>query len=530
MSWLDRTEGIGAEAIDRSDERLWNSGVSYHSSTGIAVTPSLALRTSCVFQGVRLYAEGLASLPVKLYREGADGAKEPAKDNALFPVLRKRPNGWQTAQQWREMMTAFAVLWGMGASEIRPGPRGAVDELIPIHPDWIQVEQLASRRFRYVVNEPNFPQRILVQEQVFRLEGLGIDNKLPFNLLSLAREAVGKWLALERFGSLFFGQGAKPSVWLEHPATLSDPAYDKLMASVQNKYGGLNKMHKVFIAEEGLKVKETGFNARDSQMTEAIESQVHEIARWMNIPVHMFRAGQQPTFASIEAFAREWVDISLRPWATRWEGTIARDLIWEEDVYAELLFDAILRGDTASRFAAYAVGIVNGFMTRNEARARENMSPLDGLDEPVLQLNVGRSDGAPAAPNGPLPKEQPAQAPPPSPRKKDGAALVTMASAQRVIRRESAELGNKAAKYAAKPEAWAEFVGEFYARHAEYVADAMQLPPLLVRRYIESHRSAVLLGGVSAIARWGQAVPEGAGPLLDGEGAAQALAALVLED
>jgi hypothetical protein len=46
----------------------------------------------------------------------------------------------------------------------------------------------------------------------------------------------------------------------------------------------------------------------------------------------------------------------------------------------------------SERFAAYTQGISAGWLTRNEARVKENMQPIDGLDEPILALNMGPGD------------------------------------------------------------------------------------------------------------------------------------------
>ena len=39
-------------------------------------------------------------------------------------------------------------------------------------------------------------------------------------------------------------------------------------------------------------------------------------------------------------------------------------------------------------YEAYSSGIMNGWFTRNEAREREELNPIDGLDEPLVPLNM----------------------------------------------------------------------------------------------------------------------------------------------
>ena len=82
----------------------------------------------------------------------------------------------------------------------------------------------------------------------------------------------------------------------------------------------------------------------------------------------------------------------MTPMTTRIEKAIYRDLLqeWEKPVYfAEFLYDALLRGDTLSRFLAHIYAIQYGIKTPNEVRAQENMNPYDGGDEYLYPLNLG---------------------------------------------------------------------------------------------------------------------------------------------
>jgi hypothetical protein len=57
------------------------------------------------------------------------------------------------------------------------------------------------------------------------------------------------------------------------------------------------------------------------------------------------------------------------------------------------------------RYSAYHNGIADGWLTRNEARAFEDLEALPGLDEPLVPLNMTTVDNldavqtAPVAPN-----------------------------------------------------------------------------------------------------------------------------------
>lgn len=53
-----------------------------------------------------------------------------------------------------------------------------------------------------------------------------------------------------------------------------------------------------------------------------------------------------------------------------------------------MLVEGLLRGDTKSRYDAYASALQNGWMSRNEVRVRENLNPINGGDVFLEALNM----------------------------------------------------------------------------------------------------------------------------------------------
>ena len=54
--------------------------------------------------------------------------------------------------------------------------------------------------------------------------------------------------------------------------------------------------------------------------------------------------------------------------------------------------DKLIRANMKERYEAYGIGIDHGFLVRNEAREKESMNPIDGLDEPLIPLNMGTAE------------------------------------------------------------------------------------------------------------------------------------------
>ena len=82
---------------------------------------------------------------------------------------------------------------------------------------------------------------------------------------------------------------------------------------------------------------------------------------------------------------------SLSPWLKRIEQAISLQLFSPGErkrYFAEFKTDAMLKGDTKSRYEAYEVAIRSGWMSINEVRGLENLNPVEGGDEHYLQMQM----------------------------------------------------------------------------------------------------------------------------------------------
>jgi len=81
---------------------------------------------------------------------------------------------------------------------------------------------------------------------------------------------------------------------------------------------------------------------------------------------------------------------TLRRRLKRIEQALEKQLLTPADraagVRIEFALEGLLRGDSGARSAFYASALQNGWMTINEARALENLPPVDGGEIPRMQM------------------------------------------------------------------------------------------------------------------------------------------------
>ncbi len=396
------------------ERRHWDymDGFSGRSNpSGVRVTPDTSLRSTTVLACVRVLAESVASLPLQLYRRTADGGKEIARRHPLYRILHVAPNAWQTSFEWREQQMLHLCTYGQSFSEIRAGARGAVTELITLHPSRMKVERLENGRLRYKYREDANTETVYTQDQIMHLRWLSDDGVNGMVPTDLARDAIGLARACEIHGASYFGNGARPGVVLETDQTLPAEAASALRDNWERMHLGPNRAHRTAVLMGGLKAHELGGNNQESQFLESRRFQVEEICRLFRVPPHLVGDLTRSSFSNIEQQSIDFVQHTLLPWLRRFELAFSRDLITDDSYFAEFDTRGLLRGDAQARASYYNTLWNLGVASVNEIRSWENMNPIEGGDVRFVQLNMQTLDQAIAA--GEQPDEEQPQEPPP---------------------------------------------------------------------------------------------------------------------
>jgi len=211
------------------------------------------------------------------------------------------------------------------------------------------------------------------------MPAFSFDGIIGYDTIYLARETLGLSLALEEFGSRFFGQGTNTGGFLEHPNKLSDNAYKNLKKSMEEKYEGLSNAHRLMILEEGMKYQQIGIPPENAQFLESRKFEVIEIARLLNVKPHLLMDLERATFSNIEQQGIEHVTYTMAPWFARWAQTCNRKLLLPSErsvFFCEFLINALLRGDSAARADYYTKRFYLGSLSPNDIRELENENPI----------------------------------------------------------------------------------------------------------------------------------------------------------
>ncbi len=379
---------------------FWFEPVGVHTTAGLRVSADSALQLSAVFACVRIIASQFASLPLTLYRNRPDGGKDRVTDHPAYRLLARKPNPYQNAFEWREMMAGHLALRGNAYNQIVTDGRGNITALMPLHPDRIRILLGASGDYRYQYTDPAGNLVNFARGEIWHLRGLSSDGIIGLSPIALARNAIGGAIAAQDYGARFFANDATPTGgWIEYPGSFKDKqAREQFRESLQEAQSGINH-GKLAVFEFGMKYHQISVTPEDAQFLETRRFQVTDIARWFGVPPHKIGDLDRATNNNIEQQALEFVQETLGPMAERWEASIEAELLFDdEDLEAEFQFSQLMRGDSQSRATFYNMGIQSGWLTRNEARIAENLNPLPGLDAPLRPLNMAEEGASPLPP------------------------------------------------------------------------------------------------------------------------------------
>jgi len=344
--------------------------------SGVQVTELTAMQATAVFASVRLIAGTIASLPLPIYKRNGR-AKERDTGHPVYKLLHDRPNPELSSFQWRQTGIAHQLLYGNWYSEVEYA-QGKVRALWPIPPWRVKIRR-GSRGFKYYdVEIPNGATQQIPATNMLHIPNISIDSDgSGMSCIRAGAEAVGLALAAETYGARFFGEGTNVGAIIEHPGKISPDRREGFVDQMRAAYSGLKKSHRLMLLEEGMKLTKVGIPPNEAQFLETRKFQVAEIGRLFGITqLHKIGDLERATFSNVEHLGIEFVTDTIRPLLVNIEQEFNYKFFDETDAFTEFVLDGLLRGDTETRYKAYATARQWGWMSANDIRELENMNPL----------------------------------------------------------------------------------------------------------------------------------------------------------
>jgi HK97 family phage portal protein len=237
-------------------------------------------------------------------------------------------------------------------------------------------------------------------EQVVYFRGYNpMDTRSGLSPIESLRRALSESWAASIMREQTMRNGARFSGYIERPPMVpwSPGAEDRFKSGWRNQYQGLTATEGggTPVLEDGMKFKAVSQTAEQLEYVASRKLTREEVAAAYFIPPPMIGILEHATFSNITEQHKMLYQDCLGPWLSDFEAELDLQLLpdyGDSKLYVEFNMMEKMKGSFEEQAEALFKSTGAPWLTVNEARARQNLSPVDGGDELVRPLNMGTAE------------------------------------------------------------------------------------------------------------------------------------------
>ena len=349
---------------------------------------------------VSFLSDSMAQLPLKVYTRNSDTDRERDRDSVAAKLLWK-PNADQTAYELINGMTTELLLMGVAVLWLLPdadSPSGYQLRIIPR--EWIADQKsetnYAPSVLKISTNNSGTYIEIPKKEFVmFRMYNPGNPGGYQSPIAAL-RQTLNEQVQADRFRTEVWSSSGRFNAYITRPKDVQqwdDEQRKRFVTAFREAWGqGGENAGKMPLLEDGMEIKPYQFNAKEAQYAETKQLSREDVAAAYHVNPSLIWHTTTQTYASAKDNARALYADCLGPMIQMIQQRINSFLLpmigADPDTYVEFDLSEKLKGSFEERASILQSAVGGPYMTRNEARADNNLPPVDGGDELIVPLNV----------------------------------------------------------------------------------------------------------------------------------------------
>ncbi len=333
-------------------------------------------------------ASDMGKMPYCLMREDSNGISVAVQNTAYSPVLRK-PNNFQTAQQFRELWTVSKITQGNTYLLKRRDERQVVTALYVLDPCRVMPMVTQSGAVYYQLNtDPlntlpsDYPaDRLIVPaSEIIHDRCICIHHPLiGVPPLCAAYWPTVKNLKILQSSASFFGNNSQPGGILTAPAGMSDEDAQRVREYWQTAYTGDNA-GKVAVIGADMKFTSFAMKGADSQLVEQMQYSDRQICQPFGIPPYIVGVGEIPAGMKVDDVMNTYFALGLQSDIEAMEYLLDDGLGITSPLGVYMDTEPLLRMDQTKQ-AEFETKLVAGrIKTPDEARKKFNLPATGGGD------------------------------------------------------------------------------------------------------------------------------------------------------
>jgi len=368
---------------------------------------------SAVYACIAIISGDLAKLPPRILKRNPDGSKSEHPNHPAQRVL-WYPNAYQTRVDFWGQFMASCLFTGNTYVLLIRDERGVVSQMHILDPRRVSVlvgddgsvfYRIGQEKLAELLERDIIPARDIMHHRLLTLTHplVGITPLYAAGVSAMTGQTI------QQNSYAFFANMSRASGVLTAPGKISPDLATRLKTEWDTNFKG-GQMGRTAVLGEGMKWEPLTISAADAQLIEQLRWSVEDVARCFRVPSYMLTDASKVSFKNTEQLARNYYSQTLQYHIESIEARIDQAFDLAGDVYAEFDLTAMLRMELDARMTAYREGIQSGVLTINEARAMEELKPMEGGNEPLVQAQYRPLSmaGEPTTPPPATPPEEPA--------------------------------------------------------------------------------------------------------------------------
>ncbi|MFF1555615.1 phage portal protein [Rhodococcus erythropolis] len=350
-------------------------------------------KQSAVRMTVNFLARNTAQLGIHVFERRGDDDRRRITQHPLAELLRK-PHPQTTRYRLIDDLVHDLAIYDRAYWQ-KILTKDGVSALARIPPDFVTEKGESWLHPEYFEVKGSAGKIEVPADQIVYFHGYsntGIAGDSPLEGL---RQTLSEEFEASNMRSQVLRNGARVSGYLERPAGApmwTREAKNQFREGWRSQYTGNGPQSGgTPVLEEGMTFKNASQTAEQLQYIEARKLTREEVAAAYFIPPSMLGIMGSATFSNIQEQHKMLYQDTLGPLLQQIKEEIELQLVpdlADEELYVEFNIDGKLAGSFEERASAIQTSVGGPYISRNEARARENLPPVPGGDELITPLNV----------------------------------------------------------------------------------------------------------------------------------------------
>jgi HK97 family phage portal protein len=345
-----------------------------------------SLKLSAVYNAVEQISSDFAKIPFRVYQKDSDSTNRMFKHSADM-LLRLEPNAFMTTYIWKKTMKTSELLRGNALSLIHFNKDGSVKELEFINWDYVADIRRVEGELLYYVMGYDKP---FLASEVIHFKGLTHNGITGVSVITYAANQMNMAIEVQNFSSTNFeNKGVRNGV------IQTDKIVKEKASIIQAWRNAMSERSsdRVAVLDDGFKFQPINITPQEAQIVEMSRFTIEDISRWFNMPLHKLKSMGHSTNNNIEQQSLDYSSDCIYTHVVNAEQEFSKKLLTSTEknnnFFIEGNLDVLVRADIKTRYEAYARGILSGFTSRNEIRAKEGLNKGPALlDEFLTPVNT----------------------------------------------------------------------------------------------------------------------------------------------